>query len=107
MASFSPAHQERVLRLLKRVLGGEDFGVVARDNSDDSTSAASGGELGFFSAQQIEEQIGPGFRQAVQSLKPGETFARPVVTQYGFHIVRITEKIPAGQRDLQDPPGRG
>jgi peptidyl-prolyl cis-trans isomerase SurA len=95
--------QDRVMRLLQRVLGGEDFRVVARDNSDDSTSAPSGGDLGFLSAQQMEQQIGPAFRQAVQSLKPSETFARPVVTQYGFHIVRITEKSPAGQRDLSDP----
>jgi len=95
--------QDRVLRVLKRVLDGEDFRVVARDNSDDSTSAPSGGDLGFLSAQQMEQQIGPAFSQAVQSLKPGETFARPAVTQYGFHIVRVTEKAPAGQRDLSDP----
>ncbi len=95
--------QDRVLGLMKRVLGGEDFRVVARDNSDDSTSAPSGGDLGFLSAQQMEQQAGPAFRQAVQSLKPGETFAKPVVTQYGFHIVRVTEKSPAGQRGLSDP----
>jgi peptidyl-prolyl cis-trans isomerase SurA len=95
--------QNRVLQLLKRILGGEDFQVVARNGSDDSTSASSGGDLGFLSAQQMEQQIGPAFRQAVQSLKPGETFAKPVVTQYGFHIVRITEKSPAGQRDLSNP----
>jgi peptidyl-prolyl cis-trans isomerase SurA len=94
--------QDRVLRVLKRVLGGEDFRVVARDNSDDSTSAQSGGDLGFLSAQQMEQQIGPAFRQDVQTLKPGEIFAKPVVTQYGFHIVRVTEKSPAGQRDLSD-----
>ena len=56
---------DRVIRLLRRVLGGEDFSVVARDNSDDSTSGASGGDLGFLSAQQMEQQIGPDFRQAV------------------------------------------
>jgi peptidyl-prolyl cis-trans isomerase SurA len=94
--------QDRVLRVLKRVLAGEDFQVVARDNSDDSTSAPSGGDLGFLSAQQMEQQAGPAFRQAVETLKPGETFAKPLVTQYGFHIVRVTEKSPAGQRDLSD-----
>ncbi len=94
--------QDRVLRVLKRVLGGEDFGVVARDNSDDSSTAPSGGDLGFLSSQQMDQQIGPGFRQAVQTLKPGETFAKPVVTRYGFHIVRVTERAPAGQRDLSD-----
>jgi peptidyl-prolyl cis-trans isomerase SurA len=94
--------QDRVLRALKQVLAGEDFQIVARDNSDDFTSAPSGGDLGFLSAQQMEQQIGPAFRHAVETLKQGETFANPVVTQYGFHIVRVTEKAPAGQRDLSD-----
>ena len=94
--------QDRVLRVLKRVLGGEDFRVVARDNSDDARFAPSGGDLGFLSAQQIEQQLGTAFRQAVQSLKPGEIFAKPIVTQFGFHIVKLLEKNPAGQRDLSD-----
>lgn len=94
--------QDRVLRVLKRVLGGEDFRVVARDNSDDSRFAPSGGDLGFLSAQQMEQQLGLAFRQAVQSLKPGETFAKPIESQYGFHIVKVLEKTAAGQRDLSD-----
>ena len=94
--------QDRVLRVLKRVLGGEDFRVVAREQSDDSRFAPSGGDLGFLSAQQMEQQLGPAFHQAVQSLKPGETFAKPIVTQYGFHVVKVIEKTPGGQRDLSD-----
>ncbi len=94
--------EDRVLRVLKRVLGGEDFRVVARDNSDDARFAPSGGDLGLLSAQQMEQQLGLVFRQAVQSLKPGEIFAKPIVTQYGFHIVKLLEKPPAGQRDLSD-----
>jgi peptidyl-prolyl cis-trans isomerase SurA len=94
--------QDRALQVLNRVLGGDDFQVVARDNSDDSTSAPAGGDLGFLSAQQMEQQLGPAFRQAVQNLKPGETFAKPLVTKYGFHIVKVLEKAPAGQRDLSD-----
>ena len=94
--------QDRVLRALKRVLGGEDFRAVARDSSDDARFAPSGGDLGLLSAQQMEQQLGPAFRQAVQSLKPGEIFAKPIVTQYGFHVVKLIEKPPAGQRDLSD-----
>lgn len=94
--------QERVVRVLKQIQGGEDFRIVARDNSDDSTSAASGGDLGFLSAPQMAQQIGQSFSQAVQSLKPNETFAKPIMTQFGFHIVKLLEKSPAGQRDLSD-----
>jgi peptidyl-prolyl cis-trans isomerase SurA len=96
------AAQTRVLDLLKRVLGGEDFQTVARNNSDDPNSGQTGGDLGFLSAQQMDQQIGPALRQAVQTLKPGEILPKPVATQYGFHIVQVVEKAPAGQRDLSD-----
>ena len=84
--------QDRVLRVLKRVLGGEDFRAVARETSDDARFAPSGGDLGLLSAQQMEQQLGPPFRQAVQSLKPGEIFAKPIVTRYGFQIVKLLER---------------
>jgi peptidyl-prolyl cis-trans isomerase SurA len=96
------AAQTRVMDLLKRVLGGEDFQTVARKNSDDPNAGQTGGDLGFLSAQQIEQQIGPAFRQVLQNVKPGEIIPKPVVTQYGFHVVQVVEKAPAGQRDLSD-----
>jgi len=41
--------------------------------------------------------------QAVQKLRPGETFPQVVETRYGFHILKLMEKDPGGQKDLSDP----
>jgi peptidyl-prolyl cis-trans isomerase SurA len=94
--------RQKVQMLLRRILGGEDFAIVARDYSEDPTSATNGGDLRLLSVQQLES-IDPRFRQVVQSLRPGETFPSPVPTKYGYHIIRLLEKEPGGQHDLTDP----
>lgn len=101
-AKTDPQAREKVVGLLKRILGGEDFAVLARDYSEDSSSAPTGGDLRFLSLQQLEA-IDPRFRQAVQSLKVGETFPSPVPTKYGYHIVKLIEKEAGGQHELNDP----
>ena len=78
------------------------FAIVARDHSEDPTSAPNGGDLRLLSQQQLES-IDPRFRQVVQSLRPGETFPSPVPTKYGYHIIKLLEKEAGGQHDLTDP----
>ena len=94
--------RQKVVGLLKRILSGEDFSIVARDYSEDSSSAQSGGDLRLLSLQQLDA-IDPRFRQAVQSLKVGETFSSPVPTKYGYHLVKLIEKEAGGQHELTDP----
>jgi parvulin-like peptidyl-prolyl isomerase len=68
-----------------RALKGEDFNGLARECSDDSTTRAQGGDLGWFSLEdvQIDE-----FRNAADSLQIGE-ISMPFETQFGFHIVKM------------------
>jgi len=94
--------RRKVLDLLRRISSGEDFATVARDYSEDSSSAPAGGDLRLLSAQQLEA-IDPNFRKVVQSLKPGETFPNPIPTKYGYHIVKMVEKEAGGQHELTDP----
>lgn len=101
-ARTDEAARQKVVGLLKRILSGEDFAVVARDYSEDSSSAQSGGDLRLLSLQQLEA-IDPRFRQVVQSLKVGETFSSPVPTKYGYHLVKLIEKEAGGQHELTDP----
>ncbi len=75
-AKTDEAARQKVISLLKQLQSGMDFAILARDYSEDSTSAQSGGDLRLLSAQQLET-IDPRFRQAVQSLKVGETFRIP------------------------------
>ena len=76
--------------ILARVRGGEDFAAVARKSSEDPGSAAKGGDLGAFA----RGQMAPAFEQAAFALKPGET-SGVVETPFGFHIIRVAEKLPS------------
>ena len=49
--------RQKVQTLLRRILGGEDFAIVARDHSEDPTSAPNGGDLRLLSQQQLERLI--------------------------------------------------
>jgi peptidyl-prolyl cis-trans isomerase SurA len=88
-------------RLFREVRGGIDFGVVARDWSEDVDSAPNGGDLGFRPLANMEE-IDPKLAQAVKSLKVGET--SPLIeTKYGYHILKLMDRDSGGQKDLTSP----
>jgi peptidyl-prolyl cis-trans isomerase C len=70
---------------------GQDFGDLAKRNSDDPGSKENGGELPWMSPGQTV----PEFEKAALALKPGEL--SPVVeTQFGYHIIRMNETREAG-----------
>jgi hypothetical protein len=73
----------------QRILAGDDFGTVAREVSTDSATAGNGGELGWFT----REEMTPPFANAAFSLEPGD-ISEPVQTQYGWHIIKVEEKDP-------------
>ena len=76
--------------LLQRVRAKEDFAALARESSEDPGSARNGGDLGAFGRGQMV----PPFEQAAFALKPGEV-SGIVETAFGFHIIKVTERIPA------------
>jgi peptidyl-prolyl cis-trans isomerase SurA len=78
--------RRRLLGLRQRILAGEDFAVLARSNSDDSTSAR-GGDLDWVYAGDTV----PEFERAMQELKPGEV-SEPVKTPFGFHLIQVMER---------------
>jgi peptidyl-prolyl cis-trans isomerase C len=75
--------------VLKQIRAGADFAQLARTRSQDSSSAARGGDLGFFAAGQMD----PTFEMAAFALKPGEV-SQVVETPYGFHIIKLHERRP-------------
>lgn len=77
-----------------RIKSGEPFAEVARDVSDDKGSAASGGDVG----DKTDGFVGP-FKAAADALKPGETTAGAVETQFGYHL--ITRDDPAKAADIE------
>lgn len=64
----------------------EDFAVVAKEVSDDTGSAVNGGDLDWFGKGAMV----PEFEAAAFALKKGE-ISKPVQTQYGQHIIQVTD----------------
>ena len=85
----SDAAAQAVLADLKQriVEGGEDFGALAREYSEDIGSAQEGGELGWVSPGQMV----PEFEQAMRATAVGEV-SDPVRSQFGWHILEVEER---------------
>jgi len=74
-----------------RAKKGEDFNKLAKELSEEPGAKESGGDLGFFA----KDRMVPEFANAAFSQKPGE-ISDPVKTQFGWHVIKVTEKKPAG-----------
>lgn len=74
-----------------------DFAKLAEVNSDEATSAAQGGEIGWLSEAQIQPEI----RATVTSLSPGGVSA-PVRLADGWHILKLLEVKDAYTPELSE-----
>ena len=72
--------------LLAQLRGGADFASLAQANSDDPGSAKSGGDLGWVERGLMV----PAFEDAAFALAK-EEFSDPVRTEFGFHIIQVTD----------------
>ena len=88
--------REKVDKLKKELAGGADFATLAKGNST-CPSAPQGGDLGFFGKGQMV----PAFEKAAFALKQGEV-SDVVETQFGYHIITVTEKKPAITAEYKD-----
>jgi len=83
----------RLDSIMKAVAAGLDFKAAAKMFSEDGTSAADSGDLGFFQWGRMVEE----FQQAAWSAKPGQVVG-PVRTNYGYHLIRVEERRPIANR---------
>lgn len=80
--------EEEALDALERLDGGEEFGALATELSTDAQSAANNGILPCGSPQGYV----PPFQEAVLSATVGEVHPEPVESQFGYHVVLVTDR---------------
>lgn len=73
--------------VIAKLAKGASFEQLAKTLSTDTGSKDKGGDLDWFAPQNMT----PAFAEAVQKLKKGETTAAPVKTQFGWHVIRLTD----------------
>jgi len=79
---------EALIRSLHaRIKGGEDFGDIARQNSDDSASVVAGGDMGW----AAEGGMPPDFEAQIKDLPIGQ-LSEPFRTSFGWHVAEVMER---------------
>ena len=86
-ALLSDEEAERKLKGIKsRVEAGEDFSELAKEYSEDLSSAFNGGQLGW----SVSDTYVPDFKEVVDALEIKQ-ISEPFRTQYGWHIVQLLD----------------
>lgn len=80
---------KKALELFERAKGGEDFGALASQYSEDPGSKEKGGDLGYFDRRRLAQPLD----SAIFASKVGE-ICGPIRTQYGWHVVKKTDEKP-------------
>ncbi len=85
-----------IIKDLKKAGSGkklEDKFIALAKKKSVGPSGKNGGELGWFDKKQMVKE----FSKAAFSLKKGDFTKKPVKTQFGYHIIMVEDKKPAGK----------
>ncbi len=85
--SAKVAARQRAEAILKQLQGGAVFEALAQTNSQDG-SAQAGGDLGYI--KNNGQMVKP-FESAVFGAKSAGLIPRLVETEYGYHIIKVTQ----------------
>jgi peptidyl-prolyl cis-trans isomerase SurA len=87
--------------LFAQIQEGTDFGQLAIDYSEDPSTSANGGDLGYIPESALT-QADPALKKSLTSLRPGDV--SPVVAlRDGYRILKLIARESPGQRELSDP----
>ncbi|MGI4884666.1 MAG: peptidylprolyl isomerase [Janthinobacterium lividum] len=81
------AAYQKVLALRQQVVGGADFGALARQQSEDPSAKENGGSLGYFTAMQM---VYP-FETAAYKTPVGQV-SQPIRTRFGYHLIKVNDR---------------
>lgn len=84
-AADSLAAKAKADDVYEQLMAGADFAEMAANNSDDTTTAQRGGELGWFGRGRMV----PPFEEAAFNTPVG-SISRPAESNFGWHIIQVT-----------------
>lgn len=90
--------REEAEDIIARINAGESMEDLAAELSKCPSGKSSGGDLGFFAR---EDMVAP-FSEAAFAMAPGEVSGEPVETSFGFHVIRVEEKVEEGLIPFDD-----
>lgn len=83
---------KKISQYVKMLNNGEDFGEVARQYSEDASTAVDNGRMQWIRSGQLPTDI----ESAVFSLEDSGSYTQPLRSAYGWHIFQLLEKRPIG-----------
>ncbi|KYG34815.1 peptidylprolyl isomerase [Alkalihalobacillus trypoxylicola] len=89
--------EEEAEEVIEKLNDGEAFSELAAEYSTDESNKDNGGELGFFGRGEMVEA----FDAAVFEMDIDE-ISDPIETDFGFHVVQVTDKLEAEEAVLED-----
>lgn len=87
-----PEAKAKAEKLLAQIKAGASFEAVAKAQSEDATTSAKGGDLGFFSPDSMVKQ----FQAGLAELKNPGDVSGIVESDFGYHLIKLESRRPAG-----------
>jgi parvulin-like peptidyl-prolyl isomerase len=84
-----------------RIMAGADFNELARQVSDDPSAARNAGHIDYFDRKQMD----PAFSDAAFGLKNVGDVSEPVLSSFGYHLIRLDGRKPARAKSFEDVRG--
>lgn len=92
--------EKRINAIYSKLQQGEDFESLAKQFSEDKSTAKIGGKLSPFSSGQLSSKA---FEDAAFALQHPGDISKPVKTAYGWHIIKLYKKTPIAPFDELEP----
>ena len=83
--------ENRIKEIYRSIQEGDSFESLAKQFSDDKSSAAKGGVMNSFKSGDIRSEI---FVNTAFGLKDIGAISEPIQTQFGWHILKLISKTP-------------
>jgi peptidyl-prolyl cis-trans isomerase D len=87
----------KIQSIAKQARAGSDFAELAKKYSEDSVTAAKGGDLGEIRSGVLPKEL----EATIDSLKPGE-ISEPVRSPYGYHLLKLTAFTPEKRKPFAE-----